>query len=276
MYCETIEYLRSVPDVIWSGVIASCITLAGVMLSNWSNTKRLEKQLSHDAKERANDKISNIRKEVYLKAVEDIATTNIHVATIADRDLTKSDMSIEFQTIAATMEKLKIVAEPKTAILAAELNVQFGALVLKLLPKLVPLHEARSDIEINNTAYDKALADASRVMQEIHKFNEDGRQDVAILQALQKSHDFFRHQFEQYAEARSQAYEKCDVRLRAFNEELLPQMKELSKTQLKLIVSIRNDLGVTTDVGELQRQLERHWAVIEAGYSDAMNDLQVR
>lgn len=276
MYCEAIEYVRSIPDVIWSGVIASCITLSGVMLSNWSNTKRLEIQLSHDGKERAKDKISSIRKEVYLKAVEDIATTNIHVATIADRDLTKSDMNLEFQTIAATMEKLKIVAEPKTALLAAELNVQFGALVLELLPKLVPLHEARSAIDINNSAYENSLADASRVMRDIHKFTEDGRQDVAVLQALQRSYDFFRKQFEQYAEARSQAYERFDVRSRAFNAELLPQMKDLSRTQLKLIVSIRSDLGVTTDVAELQRQFERHWTVTEAGYSNAMQNLQVR
>ena len=51
-------------------------------------------------------------------------------------------------------------------------------------------------------------------------------------------------------------------------------MKELSKLQLNVTVAIRKDLGIVSDVADLQRQLERHWAEMEVGFSDAMRDIQ--
>jgi hypothetical protein len=132
-------YLRAVPNVVWSGIVASCITLLGVMLSNGSNTKRLKLQLDHDAREKSKDKVNNLRKEVYLKAVEDIEATNIHLSTLADRDLANLNMNAEIQAIGASIAKLKLVAEPETARLAGELSAAFGALFLKLMPRLVPL-----------------------------------------------------------------------------------------------------------------------------------------
>lgn len=275
MYVDILACLKSVPDVVWSGIIAACVALAGVMISNASNTRRLLMQLSHDAREKANEKINHLRREVYLKAVEDIAIVNIQLATIANRDLAKFDISLELQTISSSMAKLKIVAEPETAKVADELNAAFGVLFLSVLPKLVPLQEAQTDIDINDSAYQSSSLERSRVLRDIQKFNEEDRQDASVRQALQKSFDWFQAQAEQYAEARALACQRRDVRQREFNAMLLPEMKELSKNQLKLIVSIRKDLGVSTDMAEMQRQLERHWAVMEAGYGDAMKGLKL-
>ena len=267
-------YLKAVPNVVWSGIVASCITLLGVMLSNGSNTKRLKLQLDHDAREKSKDKVNNLRKEVYLKAVEDIEATNIHLSTLADRDLANLNMNAEIQAIGASIAKLKLVAEPETARLAGELSAAFGALFLKLMPRLVPLLEAKSDIEINDSAYMSSSAEASRIMREIHKFNEEGRQDADIFQVLQRSYEFFCDQAKQYADARSLAYDERQVRLNQFNAMLLPDMKELSKLQLKVRIAIRNDLGIASDIADLQQQLERHWAVMEAGFGDAMRDIK--
>src|SRR3546814_7020246 len=70
---QFIELLKEVPDVVWSAVIASVITLAGVMLSNWSNTQRLMRQLAHDAHEKEKERSSAMRRDVYLKATEEMA-----------------------------------------------------------------------------------------------------------------------------------------------------------------------------------------------------------
>src|SRR3546814_14894570 len=44
--------LTQIPNVVWAALLASGLTLLGVMLSNWSNTKRLIKQLPHRSEER--------------------------------------------------------------------------------------------------------------------------------------------------------------------------------------------------------------------------------
>lgn len=274
MFEQLISYLKDIPNVVWSGIVASCITLFGVMLSNGSNTKRLKLQLDHDAREKSKDKINNLRKEVYLKAIEDIEATNIHISTLANRDLTNSNMNAEIQAIGASIAKLKLVAEPETARLAGELSAALGALFLKLLPRLIPLMEAKSEIEINDSAYISSSAEASRIMREMHKFNEEGRQDANIFQTLQKSHEFFCDQAQQYADARAIAYDVRNAKMHEFNAMLIPDMKEISKLQLKLTVAIRKDLGIVSDVADLQRQLERHWAVMEAGLGDVINNLK--
>lgn len=66
------------------------------------------------------------------------------------------------------------------------------------------------------------------------------------------------------------AYDVYNVRLGEFNKLLMPDMKELSKIQLKLMISIRNDLGVVCDISALEQQLERQWAVMGAEFGNAM------
>ncbi|MBO1539612.1 hypothetical protein [Pseudomonas sp. OA65] len=271
MWYGLVTLLKSVPDVIWSGIVASCITLIGVMLSNRSNNARLKLQLDHDAREKSKEKISNLRREVYLKAVEDIEVTNIHVGSLASRDLSTLTMNSELQAITASMAKLKLVAEPKTTQLAGELSVAFGVLFLKLLQRLLPVQDAKADIEINDTGYISSSAEASRILREMHKFNEEGRQDAVIFQTLQNSYEFFSNQAQDYADARSTAYDVYNARLGEFNKLLMPDMKELSKMQLKLMMSIRNDLGIVCDIPALEQQLERQWTVMGAEFGNTMD-----
>lgn len=273
MWYEFVAFLKSVPDVIWSGIVASGITLAGVVLSNGGNNRRLKIQLEHDSREKSKEKINNLRREVYLKAVEDIEITNVHIGNMAIRDISTVNMSTEFQSITASMAKLKLVAEPETARLAGELSSAFGVLFLKLLPRLLPLQAAKTDIEINDSAYVGSFSEASRILREIHKFNEEGRQDEAIFQILQKSHEFFLNQSQQHADARALAYDVHQARLLDFNAALMPEMKELSKVQLMVMIAIRKDLGIACDVEALQRQLERHWAVMGAEYGNTMSQI---
>lgn len=275
MISEIVCLFKLVPDVIWSAIVASGITFLGVMLSNRSNTNRLVLQLNHDASEKSKEKTSNLRREVYLKVVEDIEVTNVHIGNLASRDLANLNLTSELQAITASIAKLKLVAEPETSKLAGDLSTEFGVLFFKLLPRLTAVQNARADIEINNSLYESSSAEASRVIQQMNKFHEEGRQDANIFQALQSSYEFNSSQAQQYADERAIAYDALLVGIHDFNTMLLPEMKELSKLQLKVMMAIRKDLGIACDEADFQRQLERQWAVMEAGYGDVMRDLKV-
>lgn len=274
MTSEIFQLLKLVPDVIWSAIVASVITLFGVMLSNRSNTARLKLQLDHDAAEKAKDKISNLRRDVYLKASEDIENTNISISEMANRDLTNLNFTKELQVISGSIARLKLVAEPKTSILAGNLGVEFGSLFLKLLPQLAVIQDARTDIGVNQSLHDSSSAEVSRVVREMNRLKEEGRQDRIVFQNLQGSYEFHSNQAQQYAEAVALAYENLHAALREYSMKVFPEMKELSKLQLKVMVAIRTDLGIACDVADLQRQLERQWAVMEAAYGDAMKNLK--
>ncbi|MCE6977219.1 hypothetical protein EI534_07335 [Pseudomonas frederiksbergensis] len=274
MPSEIIDLIKSIPSVVWAAAFASGITLFGVMLSNRSNTSRLVLQLNHDAGEKSKERISELRHEVYLKVVEDIENTNIHIGNLANCDLANLSLMSSLQAIAASIAKLKLVAEPETSILAGELSAAFGVLFFKLLPRLALVQDARTDIDINNSLHESSSAEVSRVTRDMNKFNEEGRQDGLVFQNLQSSYEFHSSQAQQYADAGALAYEVLQGRLHEFSTIFLPELKELLKIQLKVTVAIRKDLGIACDVADLQRQLERHWAVMQAGFGDAMKDLK--
>ncbi|VVM64955.1 hypothetical protein PS645_01470 [Pseudomonas fluorescens] len=275
MISEIVQLIKIVPDVIWSAILASVITLFGVMLSNRGNTARLKLQLDHDATEKAKEKISDLRRDVYLKVSEDIENTNLSLSEMANRDFTDLNFTKELQLISGSIARLRLVAEPKTSILAGNLGVEFGSLFLKLLPQLAVIQDARTDIGINQSLHESSSGDVSRVVQEMNRLKEEGRQDRMVFQNLQGSYEFHSNQTQQYADAVALAYERLNAALREYSMKLFPEMKELSKLQLKVMVAIRADLGIACDVANLQRQLERQWAVMEAGYGDAMKNLKV-
>ena len=258
--------IKEIPNVVWSGVIAAFISLGGVWASNKANNERLKLQLEHDAQQKNKERIHSLRSEVYLRVVEYIETTNIHLSSLSTRDLTKSDMSAELQVISGAMAKLKLVAEPETSKIATELGVAFGAVFLRLLSFLSPLQKEKVDIEINNELYDEAHNEAKALRQEIDRINQGGMIDYLRLQAIQSAFDFKCKQADQYAGARGEASKNYVVELKKFNHLLMVEMRSLTEVQLRLMIAARGDLGLTSDSYELRKQLELQWSVMLAEY----------
>ena len=57
-----LDAIKLVPNVIWAAIIASLLTLIGVVLTNIDNNRRLIKQLEHEGAQR--DKEREIRIDV--------------------------------------------------------------------------------------------------------------------------------------------------------------------------------------------------------------------
>lgn len=273
---EIVSYFKDVPNVIWSGVIGALIALAGVMLSNKGNNKRLNSQLQHDAAEKTKERINALRREVYLQAVECIEATSIHLSSITQRDIAKLNMNEELQAITACMAKLRLVAEPETAKLASQLGVLFGVTLLKMLSRLGPLSEAKTSIEINNEGYLQTNNEALRLKHEINKFHESAMDDMGKLHHLLSSQEFALSKSQEYADARAEAYRSFNLSLSEFSQSMLPDMKELSSLQLKVMIALRNDLGIPSDPAEFQRQLEHQWTVMIAEYGNTMGSMGIK
>ena len=263
--------IRDVPNVVWSGVIAAVISLCGVWISNRSNNERLKLQLAHDAQEKNKERIHSLRSEVYLRVVEYIEATNIHLSSLSNRDLTKSDMSTELQVISGAMAKLKLVAEPQTSKIANELGIAFGVVFMKMLSLLPPLQKEKVDIEISNDFYDDAHNEAKALQKEIDRISQCEAVDYHRLQANQSAFDFKCEQADKYASARSEAYKNYNSELKKFNSILMGEMKSLTEVQLRLMIAVRADLGLTSDLQDLHKQLELQWSVMLANYESSIN-----
>lgn len=269
-----VEFFRSIPDVIWSGVLASVLTLSGVLISNWSNTNRLRMQLQHDATEKAKERTAALRREVYLQAAEELTKANSHLASLPQSDLSKTNAADGLQGFFAAAAKLQLVAEPKTALLVNQLVATYGELLLRLLARLIPLQKARTDISINDGLYDKAQAAVTRVLSNIAKFNEAAQVNGAVFAALQRAFDGYQAQAALYAEARSAAWDEFNRLNAEFCRQLLTDMRLMGEQQIPVLIEIRRDLGLTAELGAFREQMDAQWNRMAAQIDAMLRALQ--
>lgn len=261
-----ISFLQSIPDVIWSGVIASILTLSGVLISNRSNTNRLKLQLQHDANEKAKERIATLRREVYLRTAEELAKANAHLATLPQLDLAKANLADGMQGFFSAAARLQLVAEPKTALLVSQLSSEYGELIFKLMPHLIPVSQSKIDIQISDDHYTKAQNDVTRILAEMAKARESGKSDPHVLQALDSNFKFQQSQVRQYADDRNTAWSNFNQQSQAFQRYMLAQLKDIGAKQIPVLVEIRRDLGLTGDLVEIEAHMKSQWLRMEAHF----------
>lgn len=253
---QILYYLTKIPDVVWSGLLASALTLAGVMLSNWSNTKRLVKQLSHDSEEKAKDRINSLRKDVYLKAAEEMAKANGYLGKITQIDPTKENVGDGLSEFFAASAKLQLVCQPNTAQLAGELVTRYGEILLGLIAKASPVHSLKTTIRTADDFYDRNQAEVTRILAEMTQLNESGQPNPIRFAALERSYESAQRAANHFAEQRSKAYEQHDVAMREYLIELLSQIRSVGTLQVQLTAAIRSELSLATNLAEYEARLQ--------------------
>jgi len=261
-----IAFLKSIPDVVWSGVIASALTLSGVLIANRSSTNRLKLQLEHDASEKAKERTATLRREVYLRAAEELVKANAHLAGLPQIDLSKTNLGDGLQGFFSAAARLQLIAEPKTALLVNQLAAEYGELVFRLMTHLVPVSDAKSDIQIADDLYSKAQAEVNRILSEMTKLNESGRPAPSVFEALDRSLRFQQDQAAKYASKRNDAWERFNQHNITFQKYLLSQLRDIGSKQIPVMIEIRRDLGLTGDLAEIEASMKKQWLRMEAHF----------
>lgn len=258
-----VSMLMSVPNVIWSGVLGAVLALSGVLLSNRSNTIRLRLQLQHDATEKAKERTAVLRREVYLRVIEELANANSHLASLPNLDPTKVNLSEGFQGFFSFAARLQLIAEPDTALLVNKLVGEYGELLVDLLAQLQPAHIAKSDIQIADHHYMAAQTEVSRVLGEMAKINESGVPNPAAFQGLQASFDFQQRQSATLAADRDAAWVRFNEASIAFQRVVFGKLRELAPKQIPVMIALRRDLGLSGDLDGLEMQLHQQMQRME-------------
>jgi len=252
-------FLNNIPAVVWSGVVGSFITIVGVLISNQSNTKRLMLQLKHDASENAIERSSELRRAVYLDAAEELTKASSHLASLAQIDIVKENLADGLNGLFAVFAKLQLVAEPKTALLVNKLGGAYSELFMKILPKLMPLKNLQSDISINDDFYNQKFAESSKILLKISDFNETSQADIDIFNALKNKLTETQKQAQLYADNRNSAWKSFNNLHLDFLRELLIEMRAIGEMQIPVMIAIRQDLGLTSQLQDFRKQLEMQW-----------------
>lgn len=268
---EILKSLGEVPDVVWSGIIASLLTFIGVMLSNGSNTKRLNIQLNHDAKEKAKERTAVLRRDVYLKAIEELNRVNTKLVALAQADFVNSNPTNDLQDFYAAASKLQLIAEPETSILASKLVAAYGILTMRLLARLGPLNDIKIEISISDRAYDVAVAEVNRVLEKQRLLVESGQPDQIQMAALNNAYDFSSSQAKNYADQRAAAWESFHQHHVEYVKMVMRELKIIGEQHPPLMIAIRRDLGLTEEIEILKEHLDSQWKEMEEVVNESLD-----
>ncbi|WPN77132.1 hypothetical protein [Pseudomonas germanica] len=265
------SFLRAVPDVVWSGIIASFLTFIGVMLSNGSSTRRLKIQLKHDAQEKTKERISVLRRDVYLKTIEELNRANAKIIALAQADFVNSNPTDGLQDFYSAASKLQLIAEPKTSILASNLVASYGMLTMRLLTKLGPLNDIKIEINISDRAYEVSTMEVNRILEKQRLLVESGQPDQLQMAALNNAYDYSSAQAKKYSDQRAAAWEGFHSHHIEYVKLVMTELKTISKQQAPLMTAIRMDLGLTGQIEILQEHLDLQWKEMEQVVDDSLD-----
>lgn len=267
--------LRSIPDVVWSGIVASVLTLSGVLLSNRSNTYRLKIQLQHDAAEKAKERTAALRREAYLRTAEELVRLNVHLASLPQIDVTKINAGEGMQGFFISAARLQLVAEPKTALLVNKLAATYAELFFTVMEAIQPVARAKSDIGIANSLYEKSQAEINRLLAEMARQNESGQPNKDIMRVLQQGFDFQQSQSAAFASDRADAWARFNAFNALFQKKLLTEVREIGLMQIPVLVEIRRDLGITGDLSEMEAFMREQWKRMEMRFDALLASLEM-
>lgn len=244
-----------VPDVVWSGVIASGITLFGVWLSNRSNSERLGIQLNSDAKEKAKQRKAELRKSVYLEFVEEMVKANIALSTLPNVDVTKVNPAEGVAGFNAAAAKLQLISEIETADSVADIQVKFAALFMRAMAKLQNIQIIKSQIAIHNDLYEASNSEVKRILAAMTAFNEAARKEQDVFEALSRSFEFQRDLAAEHAQKRDEFWKERNALhmdfIRFITEEVAGIRDEMARVQ----ILIRSELELEEDRAYVEERM---------------------
>src|SRR3546814_14171104 len=114
------------------------------------------RQLAHDAHEKEKERSSAMRRDVYLKATEEMAKVGSYFGSLPQLHPVKDNLGDGLKDFLSTSAKVQLVSEPETTQLVGELTTRYGEIFLTLISKVQAVTSLKIDIDIANDFYEQS------------------------------------------------------------------------------------------------------------------------
>lgn len=252
-----VEVLLEVPAPAWglAGAIVGVVgTLSASWLSNRSNDRRFSRQLSHDAEQKAKDRVGQLRRDVYLSAVDELVSVSAFMGRLATIDPTNTEaLSSGFLGFMKATARVQAVANEITRRKVAELSGAYGRLYIELLADAAPAHLIKLDIDINRVSYAKLHAERMRLVSAMREENE-GVSSKFKFEALSSSFENTSRFIETVSREYVELSAKHNAALAAFAASTAAKIVCLSELQAEVSALLRSEFDLDADLESMKAE----------------------
>lgn len=257
---------------LFGSMIGAGAALLGVLITNGFTAYTQWKQREHDATQKGMDRISVMRREVYVQAV-DLCVTAVGELPNLTQEGNQEQRTKMFNGIALAMSKVQLVCTPETAAKAQAYSAAFIEALKKLT---LAAHDSRKleiDITCHQDLVEAAVKDMKDAGEMMRQYNLAMRNDNDYFNKLL---EIGQGAIERHKGLAAELSAKFDARARAvgaFQAKMLEALAPLNEQQRDLMDSVRTELGLPPQRAEdiARRQvLENATKQSVAMFSDAM------
>lgn len=253
---KLVALLRLIPDVVWSGIVASVLTLSGVIISNNSNTKRLNVQLKHDAVEKMKERIAGIRREVYLRGTDEAHKVMRHLINLPNIEVAEVNSSEELHGFQSSLSKAKLVAEPDTVAVITLVDEECTRVFSKLLVEVQGVQDARAYIAAcdENIAFQKNRAE--KIAAEINIQGNNSDVVMENLAALVEGYETCMAKVAERVQRKEVMQQELNCLVEDYNMTIFGKLTPFGTLLIELEIAMRGELGLVVDAVAYRSKME--------------------
>jgi len=266
---DFIEFLQNVPAPAWglAGAMVGVVgTLCAVLLTNRSTNSRFEQQLKHEAEQKSKDRAAELRRTVYLSAVEDLVAINSFLGQLAVVDPTNPEnfangVSGFFKSSA----RVSLVASEGARQKVAELTGAYGRMFLDLMVDASEAHRLKIDVNVNRQGYQDLHLERMRLIAAMRDANENVESKYKF-EALTNSFDGTTKQMADLSAEFSELSDMHNIAIADYGALAVRKIAKLAELQAEVSALLRQELDLEVDLEGMKAQFrEQSGKAIEAG-----------
>jgi chromosome segregation ATPase len=247
------SWFSAIPDIVWSGVIASLMTLFGVLVADFRNTARQTRQHKFDAVQKQKDRTMALRRELYVPIAGLLAAAKNELLTLGDVEFEGREIIIEkfidtpISLLDTAASEVAMIAEPGTAILAQRLITAFNAAKSVLSDASRELQKTRMTLNANELARADLEKHFDRATERLEDYVAAGSKDAATRTSLEERQEHFLQNLEKLEGQIPAMHDAVQRELVAYSHVLAGQVKPLQGLAGDFLIAMRGELTGESD-----------------------------
>lgn len=268
------DFIRNVPDAVWAAIIASLLTLGGVVLTNIGSSRRLLMQLKNEKDLRDREREMSLRREVYLKGAESVNTAISAIVKISDINISNEQLGKDISDGTAGFGKIHVVGNEKTVFAVSTFSSELSSIYLRLIVKRYPLIINKSNIAGLEGLIEKASRERDKLIEMMKEVNIRGIIDKRLMDLLNNNFEFEGKQMSKWKEEKDALFKDLYAKQIELFKECTSCSAYLSSLLIPALMAIREELELPLDEDKYTKMIADIKINQEKALSGFLKDIQ--
>ena len=259
-----VAIFKSVPNVVWSGLIASVVALGGVFLAGKNSARQLNMQLIHDSSEKSIERSFKLRQDVYMLVAAEMISAQNSLANLPIKDLINENPANGASEFFGVAAQCQLVASPKTAKLMMDFGYHFGQMHMRAISSIGGVVAAQIEATSAKKTLDQDQIEVDRLLLKMATSNQTINDKDTNHEVLNNYVNFFMARIEKAQKEQMEALDRKKNCTMIYARDLVRNISDIASIQVEVLVSMRSDLGFESDIEEYRKKfIEQHQKVLQ-------------